>query len=241
MIFLAAADLMMILRVYALWNCNKVILWILLFIYIPQILVSFVWEIIYYEPGKTLEASVDQVLNFKFCSYASTLVTPSATWRALSRFVLGAAMLILAVIPTLNYSIDMYRGAKTWQNNRYIKLLVKEGAVYFVVNLLFNIVNAITLTECDFLIFLDSFSYAVSCVIMPRFIISIRALYDHDQRNRYQGLDTGFGIYSQNENTDVSRIIFRVTMEDLEAEGDMEGSEAISLKVDGMKSVEMDV
>jgi len=194
LIFLAAADLVMILRVYALWSHNKVILGILLFIYIPQILVSVVWEIIYYGPGKTLDVSVGHVLNFKFCNYASTSATPSATWRALPRFVLGAAMLILAVIPTLKYSIDMYRMTKTWRSNRSIKLLVKEGAVYFVVNLLFNLVNAITPANNDFWIFLDSFSYAVSCAIMPRFIISIRALYDRDQRNTYEELDTGFGL-----------------------------------------------
>jgi len=238
MIFLAAADLVMILRVYALWSHNKVILGILLFIYIPQIFVSFIWEIVYYSPGNTLEVSVGQVLNFKFCNYASTLTTPSATWRALPRFVLGAVMLILAVIPTLKYSINMYRVTKTWQSNRSIKLLLKEGAVYFVVNLLFNIVNAITLANFDFLIFLDSFSYAVSCTIVPRFIISIRALYDRDQRNRYQGLDTGFGMCSQtvghqNTATAFSGISFGPTMEDMETNGYMERSNAIPLKAVG--------
>ena len=32
---------------------------------------------------------------------------------------------------------------------------------------------------------------------MPRFIISIRELYHRDLRKRWQGIDTGFGVFSQ--------------------------------------------
>ena len=37
----------MILRVYAMWNQSKMILYILLFIYVPQVIVSFVAQGIY--------------------------------------------------------------------------------------------------------------------------------------------------------------------------------------------------
>lgn len=43
------------------------------------------------------------------------------------------------------------------------------------------------------MLFLNTLSYALSCAIMPRFIISIRELYDRDIRERWQGIDTGFG------------------------------------------------
>ena len=33
--------------------------------------------------------------------------------------------------------------------------------------------------------------------MMPRFIISVRELYDRDLRGRRQGIDTGFGVSSQ--------------------------------------------
>ena len=32
---------------------------------------------------------------------------------------------------------------------------------------------------------------------MPRFIISVRELYEHDLYVRWQGIDTGFGVLSQ--------------------------------------------
>lgn len=33
--------------------------------------------------------------------------------------------------------------------------------------------------------------------MMPRFIINVRELYDHDLHDRWQGIDTGFGVLSQ--------------------------------------------
>jgi hypothetical protein len=46
---------------------------------------------------------------------------------------------------------------------------------------------------------------------MPRFIISVRELYDRDLRGGLQGIDTGFGVLSQSiasDNVVVSAIAF---------------------------------
>ena len=47
------------------------------------------------------------------------------------------------------------------------------------------------------MLFPDALGYSLSCAIMPRFIINIRELYQHDLRNRWQGIDTGFGVLSR--------------------------------------------
>ena len=39
--------------------------------------------------------------------------------------------------------------------------------------------------------------YTILAPIMPRFIISVRELYDRDLRGRWQGVDTGFGVFAQ--------------------------------------------
>ena len=41
----------MILRVYAMWNQSKWILYILLFIYVPQVIAPFIVEGIYLNPN----------------------------------------------------------------------------------------------------------------------------------------------------------------------------------------------
>ena len=72
---------------------------------------------------------------------------------------------------------------------------------------------------------------------MPRFIISVRELYDRDLRGRWQGIDTGFGVLSQpvsGGNAAVSAIRFAnaalVGQEDQVVEGEVDDSEAIQLE-----------
>jgi len=92
------------------------------------------------------------------------------------------------------------------------------------------------------MLFLDAFSYSLSCAIMPRFIISIRELYDRDLRNRWQGIDTGFGVFSQTITSgDAGASTIELEVISLEVgqvvESDTDDSEAIQLEVVGMVRV----
>jgi len=206
MLFLTAADLVMVLRVYAMWNRSRAILGILLFVYVPQIIITIVWEGLYNIPGGNLTVTVvqDPDLNSSYCGYSYN-ASGAPIYRATPRFVFGVALLTLAVIPTLRQSVEMYKATKRWQTNHSMELLVREGAVYFIVNLLFNIDIVVQPPNLNFKLFLDTFSYSVTCAIMPRFIISIRELYHRDLRKRWQGIDTGFGVFSQpNSNGDTT-------------------------------------
>ena len=68
---------------------------------------------------------------------------------------------------------------------------------------------------------------------MPRFIIGIRELYDHDLYGHWQGIDTGFGVLSQPENEVVSAIAFAAVApgqgRGQMVEGDEDDLEAIRL------------
>ena len=85
---------------------------------------------------------------------------------------------------------------------------------------------------------LDGLSHSVVWVIIPRFIIGIRELYDRDLRRRWQGIDTGFGVFSQpisSENARLSTIAFVDIRpeEGLSVQGSTDDSEAIQLGVVG--------
>ena len=78
--------------------------------------------------------------------------------------------------------------------------------------------------------------YTTLCPIMPRFIISVRELYDRDLRGCWQGMDTGFGMSSQpvsSGNEALSAIEFVAGREQGQvAEGEVDDSEAIRLRVE---------
>ena len=68
---------------------------------------------------------------------------------------------------------------------------------------------------------------------MPRFIIGVRVLYDHDLRAPGQGIDSGFGVSSQ-PRWALSTIAFAdVTPGQDHVEGNEGDSEAIRLELVG--------
>jgi len=233
----------MILRVYAMWNQSKRILYILLVIYVPQVMVSFIFTGIYVNSNTYLQVTVVQVIHFSFCYSPVTGSPQTFLCDATLRFVLSATLLILAVFQTLKQSVGMYKATKQWQPNRYMQQLVRDGIFYFLVNVVYNI--SILLEDTPDLhslwwFFLSSFCVVSLCPMMSRFIIGVRELYDRDLRAHWQGIDTGFGVLSQpivSENVVVSAIAFAAVTpgqgQGQMVEGDEDDSEVIRLEVLG--------
>jgi len=240
-IFLGAADFVMILRVYAMWNQSTRILYILLFIYVPQVIVSFIYEG-FYSNRNTYPVTVTQVIDLSVCSGSSfNASSPLLLTMTALRFALSVMLLILAVIPTLKDSLVLYKATGKWQLNHYMKVLVKDGIFYFLVYIIYNISEAWLEDDSAFSqLVLALLNYTTLCPLMPRFIVSVRELYDRDLSDRWQGLDTGFGVTSQpafRENATMSAIEFVDVAPELEqgqvAEGEVDDSEAIRLEMLG--------
>ncbi|KAF8126713.1 hypothetical protein EV363DRAFT_1173837 [Boletus edulis] len=139
-VFHSAVDLVMILRVYAMWNRSRMILYILLFIFVLQTIIIVVLDGSYDNPSTHFPVTVAQVLDFSFCKL-SYINTPSTlfVYRIAPRFVLSAALVIFAVSQTLKQSFEMYKATKQWQPNRYMQKLVGDGIIYFIVYVLISL------------------------------------------------------------------------------------------------------
>ncbi|KAF8446340.1 hypothetical protein L210DRAFT_2971433 [Boletus edulis BED1] len=232
--FLSAIDLMMILRVYAMWNRSRTILSTLLFLLVTQTIVTVVLNGIYNNPNTHVSVTMGQVLDFSFCisSFINTPVT-LPVYRAVPQLVLSAALVILAVSQTLKQSFEMYKATKQWQPNRYMQKLVRDGILYFFVNVLYQIdyVLAYTVLSNITVFFLSAFIYVAFYTLIPRFIISIRELYDHDIRGRFH-IDTGFGLRSRSNpglDTTVSAMVFVGGDQGPEVEGGTDNSGDLEL------------
>ncbi|KAI9573186.1 hypothetical protein HD554DRAFT_2059614 [Boletus coccyginus] len=195
---------MMLLRVYVMWNQSRTILRSLLFIYIVQTIVGVVYTAVYINPNTYLSATITQVPDFQnlpFCSFFLNVPPNITVYFMIPRFVLSAVLLVLALAQTLKQSVQMYKATKQWQPNRYMKLLVSDGIIYFFTSLLYNTTQAILsgtgfTTSSPSMIFLVSFVYFLFATIMPRFIISVREMYDRDLRHLWQGGNTQSGVLS---------------------------------------------
>ena len=149
---------MMILRVYAMWNRSNSILCLLLFIYAVQTITTVLFIGTYNTPDTYFSGmsrainwmqqhnldrwpystfssvTTVRVLDFSFCSASYVNVPPMLNmYPATPRFVLGAALIILAVFQTMKQSVELYKATKQWQPNRYMQQFVKDGIIYFLV------------------------------------------------------------------------------------------------------------
>ncbi|KAN0094339.1 hypothetical protein V8E55_002626 [Tylopilus felleus] len=189
-VFLSVADLMMVLRVYAMWNRSRTILCVLLLIYIAQTIICFIFAGIYINTDTYLSVTIVQYQylpdsSFKFCGFLLNVPPNLTVYFMIPRFVLSAVLLLLALARTLKESAGMYKATRQWQPNRYMELFTRDGVVYFFTSLLYNTLETI-LSGDGFLatnppmVLLDYFVYLLFATIMPRFLISVRELYVRD-------------------------------------------------------------
>ncbi|KAF9225015.1 hypothetical protein BS17DRAFT_61348 [Gyrodon lividus] len=139
-VFLGVADLLMILRVYAMCNRSRIVLTILLVIYIP-IIILLVVPIMYITTQKfNISVTVPEVVNVKLCVVISN---PTSLSSCLCHLHLHSPVhprcypLHSRRPPVRQESLEMHKAIKTWQSNRYMELLVRESILY--ANLIYNV------------------------------------------------------------------------------------------------------
>ncbi|KAF8558596.1 hypothetical protein OG21DRAFT_1481290 [Imleria badia] len=184
LVFMGAADLVMILRVWAMYSGSKIVLGVLLPLYVLE-MVSFTINSIVVSIKST--AVADQVLNFSFCLVEFEASPIWADVRNSLQFVLAAVMWLLVIAKFIRNSYQMYKMTKEWRISRYLNLFAREGMLYFLAVLLFGIFNIlifagkIPLTGWQ-LIPIGFFNYVPVFTLVPRFIVSVRALHARELR-----------------------------------------------------------
>jgi len=196
--FICVADLVMILRLWAMYNRSKLILGILLTFYIAEIVPSTIGCIVYTIP-QNLSVTVAHVLDLSFCSGGPL----SPSWKKVSsitQLIHAAVMCMLVIIQFIRQSVQMYKATKQWRLNQFVNLLVMEGVLYFFAILAWNLVNAlyawgVITVAGQQAIPITLLEFVPISTLTPRFILNMRELYARNVRGeRGSGIDSGFGL-----------------------------------------------
>ncbi|KAF8843543.1 hypothetical protein BDN67DRAFT_964367 [Paxillus ammoniavirescens] len=192
-IFLGVADLLMILRVYAMYSRSKIILAILLAIYVPTTVLCIVAAIMYNNPNVTTTVTTTEAAVFTFCVATYDTTSLFGTYTAIPRLILGVILCTLAVAQFVRQSLDMYKAIKQWQPNRYLELLTRESVLYFIAYLVYNAAYLVGNIGTAHII-LGVAASLLPYILAPRFILSVREACSHTV---WEDVDTGFGVSSQ--------------------------------------------
>ncbi|KIJ06570.1 hypothetical protein PAXINDRAFT_20243 [Paxillus involutus ATCC 200175] len=113
-VFLAVTDLLMILRIYAMYNRSRITLAVLLAIYIPTMVVFVVATGLFNNPNTYLSVTNPDVANVKIC--VATYLTTSlfGTYIVIPRLILGVVLCVLAIAQFAMQSIQMHKAIKQW-------------------------------------------------------------------------------------------------------------------------------
>ncbi|KIJ16530.1 hypothetical protein PAXINDRAFT_168608 [Paxillus involutus ATCC 200175] len=173
-VFLGASDLLMILRVYAMYNRSRRILAILLVIYILVMVPVIAKLAAYIMTEKDYLTVVLSVADVKFCVLADNkpLIT---TYTVIALGILGVLLCILAVAKFVRHSLEMHKAIKQWRSDQYMKLFARESILYFIANLLFYVVFCIPNFGTPYIVLLIM-SGVFPYVLAPRFVLSVREL-----------------------------------------------------------------
>ncbi|KAF8135064.1 hypothetical protein EV363DRAFT_1257036 [Boletus edulis] len=196
LLFYAAAEFVVILRVWAMYNQSRVILSSLLTLYFV-VIIATVLDVVMNSIPEHLQAEIVQVLNSSYCNVWSTV--PAWTNVAvILQITQGGSLCLLGIVQVVRESLRMYDATKEWQPNRYMGLLVKQGMLSFLAIFLFNLVNVLYLfgkapTGGWQLLVLLALEFVPIYTLTPRFILSMREMYARDTR-RSEGIDTAFGL-----------------------------------------------
>ena len=151
----------MILRVWAMYNRSTLILGVLLTSFSLEIIANVLFAAVTGIPNLsgtlmraeqmvsyTNELSImaplicrSTVITAQIPGYTScTWVLTSPTWMEVAdilQIMHGAAVCILGTVRFVIQSRQMYRVTRQWQPNQYMVLLVREGILYFFAYVLF--------------------------------------------------------------------------------------------------------
>jgi len=203
--FLCASDLLMILRVYAMYNRSKTIISVFLVIYITATALTMVPPVCYITQKLYLAEYVGEVMDVKFCVVPDATVSLFRRYTTAPRLVLGTLLCIFAVTNFVRQSLETHNAIRQWRSNRYMKLLVRESILYFIVNFI-DIVFWMSYTVTSetpsvvLVIIVEFFPF----ILAPRFVISMRELHSH----AVEHIDTGFGVASQRMSPHINTIVF---------------------------------
>ncbi|KAF8135150.1 hypothetical protein EV363DRAFT_1582330 [Boletus edulis] len=231
-LFFGAADFVMLLRVWAMYDRSRLILCALIPLYILEI-ISIVVPTAFYTISTTIPVTGSQTLIcIQDFSKNPNLTPVGIASQALN----GIAMCVFVIVRFVRQSLQLYRTTKRLQFNRYMTLLVRQGILYFFVTFL-RLGNIIHGLAASGKLPLGGWRLTLLCVVqfvplftlLPRFIMSIRELYARDvQGRRGEGIDTGFGLTSSDQEAGETALVF-VGVEEAEGLEDVEETDMDSM------------
>ncbi|KAG6375237.1 hypothetical protein JVT61DRAFT_3451 [Boletus reticuloceps] len=185
-------NMIMAMRVYAMYLGSKIILVILVVMILTRIGLGLAVVVVILGPQSGISATEHIVSGIYVCGiYINTTTSSLAfAWDILT-IVIDSLFFFLAVGRFIKHALDMRRMLHEWKVSDLMGVLVRDSIVYFFLNLLVTILLMISVWgpgNSSYFGIVTAYTQNEASVLIPRLVISFRENYDENgQSSRHDG------------------------------------------------------
>ncbi|KAH7910402.1 hypothetical protein BJ138DRAFT_111713 [Hygrophoropsis aurantiaca] len=177
-VFIWASEVVMIIRVYAMYSHSKVILGLLLASFMATIVASIFLGIAYYSPSTLLVTEADLAGTYYCVQSGPSIGSFPYIHLTIPRAFLDVLLLVLSIAQLVKTAVETHKMLGQWRLNVYLRMLVRDSVLYYFLNLLYiafamaepfavNLPISVQLTGI-------AFSNIAPFMLTPKLIISFR-------------------------------------------------------------------
>ncbi|KAG1738117.1 uncharacterized protein EDB91DRAFT_465480 [Suillus paluster] len=178
--YFCVAEVILIWRLYALYNRSKLLLYVLLGLFLPIVALYIGMDIYLY--SRPLAFSVTEIItpNTKYCAVSFNMGPMPAIYASIPVICFDIFLLSLSVAILVTH-LKAQRTQKM-RPNAYVLVIVRYHVIYFVLNVTSQILWAILWVNLSTPVFSLTVTFidTVPVIIVPRLIISIWDTHAND-------------------------------------------------------------
>ncbi|KAG2077164.1 hypothetical protein BDR04DRAFT_1114010 [Suillus decipiens] len=173
-VYICLAEVILIWRLYVLYNKSKVILYVLVGFFLPIVALYIAVDIFLW--SRLSAISVQEIIinpNIKYCTSSFHIGPMTAIYSSIPVICFDIFLVILAIV-VLKRHLKEQKELKT-KPNTYVVMIVRHHVIYFVLNLTTQICMATVWAHISVVVLnlVLLFKYTAPMIIAPRLIISI--------------------------------------------------------------------
>ncbi|KAG2368312.1 hypothetical protein BDR07DRAFT_1478369 [Suillus spraguei] len=173
-VYFCLTEVILIWRLYVLYNKSKLILYVLLGFFLPIVGLYIAVDIFLWSRLSAISVQVITITpSIKYCTASFHIGPATAVYTSIPVICFDIFLVVLAII-TLRRHLKEQKELEM-KPNTYIVMIVRYHVIYFVLNLTTQIFTAVLWANLPTVVmnFVLLFKYTAPLMIVPRLIISI--------------------------------------------------------------------
>ncbi|KAF9220134.1 hypothetical protein BS17DRAFT_355952 [Gyrodon lividus] len=180
-VYMLALEATMILRIFAMYNRSRRLLYFLLALFLPVVVVELVLSVLYFGPRNGMYVTNISLAGMEVCTANFSSSPLLYIYFSLPGIVFDGTLAMFAIARLIQHTANTQRSLGAWEMNVYMRVLARDSILCFMGNFTYRSFNLIPITNlpppCKTLA--QAFCSIEPFVLPPRLVIGFREYCAH--------------------------------------------------------------